>query len=545
MTKHVISILCCAVLLMSVFLSGCQVQNSQANSGSFAGLSISAADCSYGGEIRSVAATDQNTVVFTLCRPDAAFLAKIAHPIFAVQDRETLNQAGGSSKALSDSINGEGAFRLKSYTPGKEAVLVPSTSYWGLPPKPQTITLRWVNDPITRYHEFQNNNGDVLIDPPSGLIMIIRESEGLNEISKIGLNTIFLGINNKVQPFDNVKVRQALAQIVNRQYIASNYLVQGSETADQLIPSRISPGYSDSIPWYSTDSNAAKALLQEAGFDFNQRLTLAYPSQGVPGVDTTSVIAQELKSELASIGVTLDLKRLSEAELRSAIAAGSEQLYLSWLAADYPDGLAFYEKAFIHGADTVGGYYPELVAAVRELQAVTSAGGRQLVFDKANQMVKDLVPFIPLGHSLTSVFVRNTVSNLSTNGLFQNYASASVQSGEILVYLGDEPKSFWPADETDASTFTLTRLLYDTLAAPSMDGKSFDPLLAESWESNQDLTQWTFHLRYDVRFSNSARFDANDVVASFSAIWDRSDPNHKGRTGEFSVFQDLFGHFIN
>lgn len=545
MTKQVISILCCAVLLTSVFLSGCQVQNSQANNGSYAGLSVSAADCSYGGEIRSVAATDQNTVVFTLCRPDAAFLAKLSHPIFAVQDREALNKAGGSSKALSDSIIGEGAYRLKSYTPGREAVLVPSTSYWGLPPKPQTITLRWVNDPITRYHEFQNNNGDVLIDPPSGLIMIIRDSEDLNEISKIGLNTIFLGINNKVQPLDNVKVRQALAQIVNRQYIASNYLVQGSETASQLIPSRVSPGYSEGIGWYNTDANAARSLLQEAGFDFTQRLTLAYPAGGVPGVDTTSIIAQELKSELASIGVMLDLKRLSEADLRSAISSGSEMLYLSWLTADYPDGLAFFEKAFIHGADTVGGYYPELVAVVRELQAVSSTDGMQPVFDKANQMVKDLVPFIPLGHSLTSVFVRNTVSNLATNGLFENFASASVQSGEMLVYLGDEPKSFWPSDETDASTFTMTRLLYDTLITQNMDGKSFDPLLAESWESSKDLTQWTFHLRYDVRFSDAARFDANDVVASFSAIWDRSDPNHKGRTGEFSVFQDLFGQFIN
>ena len=545
MTNRLLKIFCCSAIIMSVILSGCQVQPQPANAANFTGLKVSAADCSYGGEIKSVQATDPNTVVFTLCKPDAAFLAKISHPIFAVQDREILDKAGGHSNVLSETIIGEGAFRLQSYTPGKEAVLASSTSYWGLPPKPQTITFRWVDDPITRYHEFQNNNGDVLIDPPSGMIMIIRDIPGLNEISTIGLNTIFLGINNNLKPLDDVKVRQALAQLVNRQYIAFNYLVQGSETANQLVPSRVSPGYSPSIPWYNTDAEAARALLQEAGFDFNQPLTLAYPEGGVPGMDTPSVVAQELKAELASIGITLELKRLSEADLHSAIASGSEMLYLSWLNADYPDGLAFFEKAFIHGADTVGGYYPELVAAVRELQMVTSTGQRQVVFDKVNLMVRDLVPFIPLGHSLESVFVRNTVSNLATNGIFQNFAAASVKSGEMLVYLGTEPKSFWPADETGDSTFTITRLLYDTLAAPSIDGKSFDPLLAESWESNQDMTTWTFHLRYNVRFSSAARFDANDVVASFTAIWDRSDPNHKGRIGEFAVFKDLFGQFLN
>jgi ABC-type transport system substrate-binding protein len=52
-------------------------------------------------------------------------------------------------------------------------------------------------------------------------------------------------------------------------------------------------------------------------------------------------------------------------------------------------------------------------------------------------------------------------------------------------------------------------------------------------------------LRYNITFSNGATLDANDVVASFAAIWDASSANHKGRTGEFTVFKELFGGFIN
>ncbi len=108
-----------------------------------------------------------------------------------------------------------------------------------------------------------------------------------------------------------------------------------------------------------------------------------------------------------------------------------------------------------------------------------------------------------------------------------------------------EPGSLWPADEDDYATFRITRLLYDTLLVPGFGGEKFQPLLAENWESNADLTEWTFHLRYNVQFSNGSQFDANDVVASFAAIWDASDPNHKGRTGEFSMFKRLFGSLIN
>lgn len=544
MTNRLLKKLCTAVLLLSVILTGCQGQP-QTSTENTSGLRVAAPNCSYGGEIKSVEATDQSTVVFTLCKPEAAFLAKISHPIFAVQSSDTLNKAGGSSEELSKNINGQGAFRLKSDQPGVETVLVPSSTYWGLPPKPQTLTLRWVEDPTNRYHEFRSAIGDVLVDPPTDLIQIIRQAQGFQEISKIGLNTVFLGINNNAAPLNDPKVRQALAQLVDREYIASNFLVQGSETANQLVPLQVNPGYSTSVHWYNVNVEAAKSLLQQSGFDFNQTITLAFPDGGVPGMDSPSRVAQEIKSEMAAAGVNVTLKALTAADLKASIASGTGMLYISWLTADYPDGLAFFEKAFIHGADTVGGYYPELVAGVRELQVITSAGQRQAVFNKTNQRIKDLVPFIPLGHSQVSVFVRDNVSNLASNGIFENFASASSRSGNLVVYLGKAPMSFWPADEMDSSTFALTRLLYDTLAAPSMDGKSFDPLLAESWENSTDLTQWTFHLRYGVKFTNGADFTANDVVNSFAAIWDQSNPNHKGRTGEFTVFKDLFGQFIN
>jgi len=52
-------------------------------------------------------------------------------------------------------------------------------------------------------------------------------------------------------------------------------------------------------------------------------------------------------------------------------------------------------------------------------------------------------------------------------------------------------------------------------------------------------------LRYNVRFSNNASFDANDVVSSFAAIWDAGNVNHKGRTGEFAFYKRLFGNLLN
>ncbi len=533
------------VLIIGILLSGCQPQAGQASAANFVPQTVAAANCSYGGEIRSVEAIDVNTVMFTLCKTDTSFLSKISSPIFAVQDEYALDQTGGDSQNLSSSVNGTGPYRLTKYSPGVEAILEPSSSYWGVPPKPQKITFRWVPDSIVRYRDFTAANADVLLSPPAGLIMLIRDNKSLSEISQIGLNTIYIGINNKVQPFNNPKVRQALATLINREYISSSYLIEGSESASQLVPSTINPGFSANIPWYTNDSATARALLTEAGFDFTQHLSLAYPDSGLPGVDSPAVIAQEIKKEMADIGVALDLKRLPEVDLRASIAAGSEMLYLYWFNVDYPDGLAFFEKPFVSDIGILGQDYPDVVSAIDNLRGIDDANQRQSAFNSINRLMKDTIPVVPISHALDVVFAKSSLKNLLTNGLYQNFEDVSSPTGELLIYSGSEPSSFWPADETSADTFEVTRLLYDTLLTPAIEGGGFEPLLAESWESNSDFTQWTFHLRYDVRFSNSAYLDANDVVASFSAIWKTSDPNHKGRTGEFTVFKNLFGNFTD
>jgi len=54
----------------------------------FEGKTLAAPDCDYGGFFKSIEATDQYTVTFTLCKPDAAFLSKIAFSPFAIYPEE-------------------------------------------------------------------------------------------------------------------------------------------------------------------------------------------------------------------------------------------------------------------------------------------------------------------------------------------------------------------------------------------------------------------------------------------------------------------------
>ena len=74
---------------------------------------LTAPDCSYGGEIKSIEATDQYTVKFTLCTPDPAFLSKVAFPVFGIQSAAHLEKTGGGGAELLNNPIGTGPYMVK------------------------------------------------------------------------------------------------------------------------------------------------------------------------------------------------------------------------------------------------------------------------------------------------------------------------------------------------------------------------------------------------------------------------------------------------
>ncbi len=543
--KFLISIFSIMICL-SLFLSGCDYLNSlKVQEAVFSPKVVSAPDCNYGGEVRSVQAVDEYTVIFTLCQPDAAFPAKMASPIFAVQDEQTLNSTGGDSIALSNNPVGTGAYQLTSWESGKIITLQPSTSYWGVPGIPEQIDFQWNANAGQRYGFVSYTSVDGLDLPPASLIAGIRSNTSLRAVQHPLANLYYIGFNNKIAPMDNLEVRKALTLALDRSAIVQQAFPLGSELAQQLVPPSIHPGYSDTMSWYTQNPLEAASLLRSNGFDFTQPITLAVANTGMGYLESPLRVADLVVSQLQSIGVKVTVKEMPLDELKKSILDGTEMAYLYWYQADYFDGSAYFESPFIFNSHLLGNSYPEIQQEIKSTLSSTDKNSRQAAFDRLNTLVKDQIPLIPIGYAANIAVFRASVNNIGVNAYYENFEDMSELDGTLTYYGVSEPASLWPADEDDFQTFRVTRLLYDTLLAPGFGDVDYQPLLAESWESNDDLTQWTFHLRYNVRFSNNATFDANDVVTSFSAIWDAKDVNHKGRTGEFAYFHRLFGNLLN
>jgi peptide/nickel transport system substrate-binding protein len=534
------------LLLLSLILSGCSGVTSQsANTTNFVGDSIVADSCDYGGEIKSIEAVNIYTVKFTLCSSDASFAKKMASPVLAIQDKDFLNEHRGNSTGMTFQMNGTGPFIAVENNPGRPVHLQASPTYWGVPPRVTDyyfdfFTSTMLSDPgdqLTKYDIINSLK-------PSNFADAVKSSPDFTGESHQLMDVVYIGFNNQIEPVNSLILRKAITIGLDQTRLTKFFMPTGSETATQLIPSNMAPGWSDSLPWYNYQTSQAIKILQSAGYDFSQVITLAYISSPSTNIPSPNELAAEIQSELAAANIKVRLKPMPKGEFEQSVTNGKEMMFIDNLHPLYSDGAAYYEIPFLREPNRFGAIYSVLQKDLAAVQSQNSTNGRQLKFDKLNADFKANVPLIPISYVPQVSYFNSTIRSGNTNSFYENYEDLSSRSLALNVIGNMRPATLWPADETDLDTFRITRLLYDTLVTDGYGSSVLQSSLADTWESNSDMTEWTFYLRYDIKFTNGAVFDANDVVASFGAIWDESSPNHIGNRGDFEIFQMLFGKLL-
>jgi ABC-type transport system substrate-binding protein len=243
--------------------------------------------------------------------------------------------------------------------------------------------------------------------------------------------------------------------------------------------------------------------------------------------------------------VNVKINEMEAGAFLASVAAGEQGMFMLGWGADYPDSTDFYDFHFTGASKNFGTPYPDLVDEIHKAAQLADPAARQEHYDQVNALVKQHVPMIPIANGGSADAFKASVTGINIGPINENFPEMGTDSGQLVFMQNAEPISLWCGDETDGETLRVCQQVYDALLGYKFGGTEPIPALAETWEPNADLTEWTFHLRQGVKFHNGADFDANDVVASYSAEWDAKNPNHKGNTGVFEYFAGLFGKFLN
>ncbi len=244
--------------------------------------------------IESVDIVDPASVKVTLKHATGSFLFNLAWPA-AVMVSST-----SADKNKTDPV-GTGPFKFASWVKGSTIELVRNENYWATPAKLDKVSFKVVSDPTAAYAGLLAGDIDAFPNypAPENLDQFRADKRFSVVVGNTEGKTI-MAINNGKKPFDDIRVRQALAFAIDRKAIIDGAMYGiGQPIGSHYAPT--DPGYVDLTAQYAYDPYHSKALLREAGVsDLKVRLVLPPPEYARRGGE---IIAQQLKA----IGVTVEL----------------------------------------------------------------------------------------------------------------------------------------------------------------------------------------------------------------------------------------------
>src|SRR2546426_2070941 len=266
----------------------------------------------------SIKATDPSTVVVTMPKTSSTqtFLVILTFTIGGVIDSKevkTKETAGDFGSAyLLDHSAGSGPFAVDHWTKNTEVLLKANPNYGGTKPALSAVLFKHVPEPANQQFALEKGDIDIANDLGSEQIAALQGKAGVTTTSASSLLLVYVGMNAMVKPLDNVKVREALRTAVDYDGIIKDLLKGNGKKVQGIVPAGLA-GYNESTP-FPADVNKAKSLLHEAG---QTSITLHFlvPTGGAPGGAAWSDLAAKLKSDWAKIGVTVNIKPTTIADL--------------------------------------------------------------------------------------------------------------------------------------------------------------------------------------------------------------------------------------
>lgn len=245
--------------------------------------------------IKSVEAVDDLTVKVTLDHPQGSFLYNMGWG-------DAVIVAPESADTNKEKPVGTGPFKFDNWAKGSSVTLVKNPDYWGEPVALDKATFRFISDPAAATSALMA--GDIQAFPAFPAPEAVAQFESDPRFSVVIGSTegeTILATNNGKPPFDNLKVRQAIAHAIDRQAIIDGAMFGfGTPIGSHFAPHN--PAYEELVETYPYDPEMAKQLLAEAGYPDGFKATLKLPPPSYARRGGEIVAAQ-----LREVGIDLEI----------------------------------------------------------------------------------------------------------------------------------------------------------------------------------------------------------------------------------------------
>ena len=363
-------------------------------------------------EISGVRVVDDYTLQVTIDAPKSYFLSKMTYPTAFVVDKANVEKGGEWWRKP----NGTGPFRLKEWDEDNLLVLERNEQYYGEKARlDQVVFQLWSGVPMRMYE-----TGDIDVTGVSvTYIDRVTDEAGpfyreLQVVPELSFN--YIGFNPTKPPFDDVNIRRAFTQAIDKDKLVSLVFRNLVQRADGILPPGM-PGFNEDLIGLEYDVDKAKELIASSeygGVSGLPPITITTAGWGGLISQGLEAIIQEWRSNL---GVDVAVRQLEpERFLYNLKEEKDEMFYMGWIA-DYPHPQDFLDILFHTGEENNFGEYSNIsVDTLLDEAGVTTDSELSLaIYQQAEQALVDDAACLPLWFGQNYILVKPYVEGYELN----------------------------------------------------------------------------------------------------------------------------------
>lgn len=366
-----------------------------------------------------ITAKDDKTLVIELTNPCPYFLDLMTFPCYYPQNQKFVEEKGDDYAKTPENTISNGAFTLKSWTIGTEAVFEKNADYYNANEvKIDTLIMKLVQDPKTAAMAFDNGDNDYCTIN-SELVDKYSSNEAYKQISEGYLFYLQLNFNN--ENIANANLRKALSAAINRDDFTSKILKDGSTSARGFVPTGLSTGpdgkdFRDTAETFTEyDTTKAQeyldAALKELGTD-NVTIELLYGTDESP-MDQMAEYLENAFSKLNGLTVKM-VSTTKNDRIYNRQKNREFQVALTRWGPDYADPTTYLNLLLTGNQNNYGDYSnKDFDAKMSEAKTnVNDPDARWAALVAAEKIAMEDVAYIPVFEKGSAALRNKAVSGL-------------------------------------------------------------------------------------------------------------------------------------
>ena len=360
--------------------------------------------------ISAVETPDDETVVVKLSSRSISLPYNLSY-VWVVNDE---------AKDLQSKEDGTGPYELEDWRRGSSLSMKRFDKYWGAKPKNGEVVFQYFTDASALNNALLTGSVDIItsVQSPDSLAQF-KDNPDFTVSEGQSTTKLLLAYNDRVAPFDNVKVRKALARAIDDQKLLKAVWGDYGTLIGSFVPPT-DPWYVDLTKVDAYDPESAKELLKEAGYPDGFTFTI-----DTPNYDPHPIAAQFIQSELAKIGVTVKINVITANEWYTKVYKAHD------FQATLQEHVNHRDIVFYGNPDFYWGYNnPKVVDLIKEAEAGTTTDEQTAKLTEANKIIAEdaasnwfyLYPQI--------VVSKKSVSGYPINGLNSQFFAYDIVKAE-------------------------------------------------------------------------------------------------------------------